>query len=198
MITKQKFLLVGCLLLFSSFAQAKALIGTSVGLSIGYGTMKSQDLSLRDRLMQTITVQSLTGINIGERFIVGVYGELRTLDQRADPKGKLDEDLKGNGFLVAPGLHYEFSDKFVGHLIPVLFLGVHTRTTLSAQAQDITYKRPLGARLMLGYRIWKQLSLDFSFHYLKFTRANIDSQIVNISSNDVVYWNFGIGTSYRF
>lgn len=182
----------------SSLGYAQKWLGATIGTSLGFGTMKSQDLLLRDRFMQTITFQSLVGYNFNENLLVGAYGELRVLDQRADKTGKLGEDLSAYGWLLTPGVHWQFSEKFTTQFMPILFLGVHDRRAKARNSDEIKYKNTLGLRTAIGYLVWERVSLDLSFYYIQYREAQTNNFPIDISNNDVVYWNLGFGATYKF
>ena len=170
------------LLLVDNSANA---FGLHAGSDIAIGHIGDSDQSVLSRSMGALDFQIMPGYRMGP-VLLGVSWDYRIVNQ-VQPKAS-NNDMSGTGTDWGVGASFE-------PLLWKFLFNYDVSSKYSVAASGYIYKGS-GFRALIGYQALPHFYIDLVFLRTSYNDLEIGSLTpVDLSSDPLSYWNFGIGVS---
>lgn len=180
----------------TAHAQEKSKFSLPLSASVGIGTLKSDDMNLKSRTMNALSLEALPSYRLG-KWLIGPHLDYRWQGQTTSLSDAGGTNLKGTGWLVGVGARHDFNEKFFMQGA-IDLLGAYDLTKDTAANEDDNLKNPLGVRVKTGYAFLERipnLTFDADLQYLRFNTIHIAGQDHSATFNQLM---ISVGVTYQF
>ena len=186
---------IGFLCVSMASSNAFCADGWSAKGSLSWGLGKMSSTSVTSRTMNTIVLTALPGYRLSQ-FTFGLLGEYRLIGQNTEPAEISNSNLKGHALLFGIGGAYDCGDFSFGLNLPLL--GKQSSSLADAAGKDVSYQKPFGFELTVGYVVAPMITVDAKFSYTTYAQTTIGSTDKDLSDDKLKATDFAIGGSYHF
>ena len=135
--------------------------------------------------------------NLPFKLIVGPFVEFRFVGQLTDPNAAATlgapTNLRGTGYLLGLGFGVELEKwSLIASFDP---FGAHYLTNRIPNDLTSSFSSPFGVRVVVGYMIKRDISLDANFQYAAYDHNNV---VGDMGGDALTQTLFGVGARYFF
>lgn len=181
---KNLFLSLTLLTLLSPAQAAFQLtdLGFLGGVEYGYGKTKNKDLTIPSRAMTGVSGFVMPGYKF-DWGMPGLFLEYRYISQQTATGAVKNQNLKGWEYLMGAAVTVPVPRYTQFQVLAGLdFWGKYYLSQKSVSKENSVYRRPLGGRFMLGYKVTPLWMVNMSYHSVYYSQQSL-------SGTRTVLWN---------
>lgn len=197
---KNFFLLSTLLLSLSLSAHAFQIsdLGFLAGVEYGYGKVRNKNLTTPSRAMTGVSGFVMPGYKF-DWGMPGLYAEYNYLFQQTAPGAVKNQNLKGPAYLIGAALtapvprftQFQF-------LAGIDFWGKYMPTKKSVSNENSVYRRPLGGRILLGYKLSPSWMANLSYHRTYYSQQSLSGSRTELWNNKLCEQSVRLGATFIF
>lgn len=198
---KSLFLSATLLLILSNSAHAAFQmtdLGFLGGLEYGYGKTKNKNLTIPSRAMTGVSGFVMPGYKF-DWGMPGLFLEYRYISQQTATGAVNNQNLKGSEYLMGvavtvPVPHYSQFQLLGGFD----FWGKYFPSKKSISGEQSVYRRPLGGRILLGYKLTPLWMVNISYHTVYYSQQSLSGSRTDLWNNKLHEQSVRMGATFTY